>query len=210
MEYKGRLNSKIQELEKANQLHKETTERLRVANNSLVKVTNLRRKLQLLLTEAQDQDIEYKNRRLDYISLQVTEFINKAFPYDGYEAKVLCEPKRGFTTSLQLIDGEGHNRLVHMSEGKFNQALISLGSCISITISLGAEMILLDEPIAVSDANNIVLVSQMYDELVKQGVQIILIEQRPEGYQGVENRRELRLTKDPIRKRVLPPEIVNF
>jgi hypothetical protein len=210
IEYKGRLDARIERSEANLQMKKQKESKLEELNERLTPLQSVRDQVFKLLNEAKAEDIEFKNRRTDAVSSIVTDFVGRCFPEDGYVAKLMCDPKRGFTAELELKDKFGNERLLHMAEGKFNQSLISFGSCIGISRALSPWRLLADEPFAVSDDENLETVGEIYNELTREGVQIILIEQRELGYKNIPGRREIFLTRDTDTNTVNPPQVIDY
>lgn len=208
-EYKLLLGKRIEDGRRANDEYTSTIKRHVEVSKAVSTVSKAKQNQMVLLEKARTEDAEFKNRRIEYMSDVITDFVGELFPNDGYVAKVICDTKRGFTAHLQLTDKNGNIRLIHMSEGKFNQSLISFGSSVSISLKLGANKLYTDECFSVSDTSNIVKVSEFYDRLREDGVQIFMIEQKPEGYKNL-RRREIRLTRDDVDNVVLRPEIVDI
>lgn len=156
-----------------------------------------------LLEKLTVEDLEFKNRRLDYLSDRITENINRLFPTRGFRVKIECDLNRGMKAKLKLFTKLGKERLVHMSEGKFFQSLVSYSSSTSIIESTGTDKLYLDEAFAVSDPENLVEVSHLVGDLLGRMNQITMIEQTSVGYKNLP-RREIHLKLDPITEEVLP------
>lgn len=191
------LQGMLAEGRKNNEEYEETLRKKEIVDKALTDAQDLKQKTKILLAKAQQEDRDFTNRRIDHMSDTITEFVGEIFPYDGYKATVVCDPNRKFKAHLKLVGKDGNTRLTHMSEGKFNQSLISFGGCVSTSESLGASKFYLDEPFAVSDQDNLKKVSKFYLSLINKGMQIIMIEQNPIGYKDLP-RREIHLTRDPI------------
>lgn len=162
-----------------------------------------------LLERVMAEDMAFKNRRLDFMSSVITDFLSELFPDDNFTAKVKCDFNRGMKAELLLLDRYGNERLIHMSEGRFAQSLISFGASIGVSENMGAKKLYLDEAFSVSDPENLQKVSDLYRALLDKGMQIIMIEQTSTGYKDLP-RREIRLARDVLTNKVLKPVILDL
>jgi hypothetical protein len=155
------------------------------------------------------EDINFKNRRLDFISEAITSNLNVFFPHDGFKAKLVCDFNRGMKVRLDLYDSNNRLRRVHISEGKLLQSQVSYSAAIAIAFSLGVDKLYLDEAFAASSPNNLTKTEEVTKWAIDNGMQIIMIEQYPNGYKDLK-RREFWLKKNPITMAVEKPVVMDY
>jgi hypothetical protein len=210
--YRNKVYSMKKSLDDGRRTNKEReTLEAEVAHvGDLVQSTDLLKNVMINLhNKCVNEDIAFKNRRLGSVGEYITENIQIIFPFENLVAKVKTEPKRGAKTKLVLIDSDGFERLPHVSEGKLLQELISFSGSFGIIKSFGVPLLYMDESFAASSPENLAKLGDLIKESVDSGMQIIRIEQSPEGYKNIP-RREIHLIKDPVRKAVVVKQVLDY
>lgn len=148
------------------------------------------------------EDIAYKDRRVSFIEEVVTENLAHVYPENKLRAVIDNDFKnRGSHAELLLYDEDGNEMIPYIQEGGMYQSVISFSSAIGITVSTGRATLWLDEPFAAGSPTKIALTAELIYEALKQGLQLILIEQSDAGYKNI-IRREHHWYKNPRTKAV--------
>ena len=149
------------------------------------------------------EDIAFKNRRIDHVTVFIEENLNRIFPYDNFKVKINCNYSRNNNKAyLRLIDSDGNVRIPHIAEGGLNQQIVSFSSSIGITKSFGSNKAYIDEAFSASSPENRPLLGDLIKECVEEGMQDFMIAQSSESYRHI-NRKEFHLEVDPITKRTV-------
>lgn len=158
-----------------------------------------------------NEDKAFKQRRLNFLSSVVTEYISEVFPDRGFTAKLECTFSYGdVNPNLKLFDRLQRQRIITLQEGMFLQSLISYAATIGMIESLGVKILYSDEAFSVSDPENLGKVAELKRFLLGRINQIIEIEQSNAGYKNLP-RREIHLEYDPLTDSVVtPPVILDF
>lgn len=179
---------------------KDLYELLHNFNNMLVRMRN----------KISAEDIDFKNRRIEYLNKIITEILAEFFPYLGLQASISYEDNRNSTKAkLRLKDADGNIRKPLISEGKFCQYLISFAGVAGILQSLGKNSIYLDEAFGVTSRERLTQVGEMLHKSVQKGLFLIAVTQNPELYNSVP-RREIRMAYDVIKDAAYVEEVLDY
>lgn len=143
---------------------------------------------------------KYKSARNQALEGNVENALDLAFPDENFKIKIQYETRgKQELASLKIgkvqADGEIKWGSPHCRSGDFAKQLISLCMVAEITIMLGSEMLLADEPLSNGDAISLAEIKDLFVGLSEQGLQTLFIEHEEEMYKGVD-RREIILEKD--------------
>lgn len=156
------------------------------------------------------EDVEFRDRRVEYLNELITEKLQDFFPYSDLRAKIAYNDKYNNTKAeLRLIDTNGNVRKPAISEGKLCQYLINFAAVDGVVSSLGYNNIYIDEAFGVSSQDNLPRVGAMLKNSIDAGMQIILVSQNAELYSGIP-RHELHLQIDAITQKGKLQKIVDY
>lgn len=211
--YKNNLVYKKYNLEQGKIANKEREEleiKYKEASSVLNQAKTLKEVNKRLLEKVIAEDIAFKERRLDFLSEKVTEYLQSLFPARGFRAKIECDFYRGdLNPRLRFFDKHGNERLLFLSEGRFLQSLISYGGSVALIESLGTDKLFMDEAFAVSDPENLLEVGKLTETILERMAQVFMIEQTSNGYKNIP-RREIHLEFDEVTETVKEPVIIDY
>lgn len=199
--YRHSLNNKLIALEKA----KEMNQRYEALQALLQKTSSVLEdsiqqtiRLERLIKMIDKEDSEFKERRITFLKDRITLELQKIFPEDAFTASIDCDFKRGNgTASLTLKDKYNIERSPDITEGKLCQYLISFAATVATVKGLSSDNIYIDEAFGVSSEANLPRIGEIIANTVKDGMQIILVSQKPELYNEIP-RKEFHLSKDSV------------
>lgn len=202
--YERKLYRRYADLERA-KMNNEIREQLMAQRDEisslLDEINQYAYDIKRLLAVTEKEDFEFKNRRLDYVSMLITDSLQKIFPDDGLVAKLSCEFNRKSEVVLDLLDRDGNELSPDICSGKLQQYLISFAAVAGIANGLGIKNLYVDEAFGVAAPEILGEVGKIVQQSVDNGMQIIIIAQNSGLYQDLP-RREIKLRKDPKSKKV--------
>lgn len=212
-ELQNRLNKKKTELalaEQSNKEFKELTVKTEKAKETLAETRRTLMKFKSLYDITNEEDTKYKQRRLDYLSDFIDKNLGIIFPYDDLKAKIDVDFKyKSQLAELILKDSEGFTYVPKKAEGGLKRHLISFSSSLALAQCMGAHKLYMDEAFNTAHPENLTKLGEILNELTKTDFQVILVEHQSDIYKDVP-RREIHLSKDPIHKRVVVDEIIDY
>ena len=196
--YQQKIYDKIGEIEAA-----------KLSNEERIKLLHEKQKLRELresfdeyrydvkkLTEMVEQeDREFKNRRILYINDLITESLQEIFPEERLSAELECDFYRQSEVSLVLRDYMHNEYVPDICSGKLQQYIISFAAVAGITKGLGIRNLYVDEAFGVAAPAILGDLGEFIKKIVDDGMQVIMIAQNPGLYQGMP-RREISLRKN--------------
>lgn len=211
---RGKVNRGLVDLE----LAKKNNKILQTLEDDLDECVKVKKSLETFITmltafEAMvtKEDLEYKERRLDYLCSYMDKNLDIIFPYDNFKTKVLTSNKYGNERAeLLLYAGENKNpRVPAYSEGKMLRQLLSFSASIGLAECLGKYSFYMDEAFSAASPENLSKVGLLLKDILDKGFQVIIIEQTPEVYKDLP-RREIILEKDPVKKSVKVVNVIDY
>lgn len=199
-------------------------ERLRERNKQIVALTAKKAKIDRLNSEletylsdlaffscaANEENLAFRKRRLDYLNDLISERLKEFFPEDGFQSEVIYTTKYGKSkVDLRLIDSCGYRRKPSISEGKLCQYLISFAAIDGVVRSLGKNSIFIDEAFGVSSESNLPKLGTMLERSCATGMKLLIISQRSDLYSNVKHR-EIHLSRDVIENKVCLDSIEDY
>ena len=140
--------------------------------------------------------IRYKNKIIKNLETVIDSILAKFYPNKGFTAELSVDLKRNKNqVKLVLYDKHNNKTLPHLGEGKLCQYLISFGATKEALKGLGCKVLLIDEAFAASSMKNMPEVGTILDDMIKEGMQGIIISQSSLLYQNLP-RREIHLHLD--------------
>lgn len=176
---------------------------------SMTDISTLRKASEVILQTAKKEYADFKDKRMDIISDTATSYLREIFPERQFKVKLSYLLHRGVNSRIRLYDKAGNERLIHMTEGKFLQSLVSYAASVGMLQEMGMDKLYLDESFAVSDPENMSQVEKLFGALLPYITQMWMVEQTSNGYRNLP-RREIHLKYDPINDRAYPPEYKDF
>lgn len=152
-------------------------------------------RLRLIQSRAIKENEDFRTRRLSYLSEMITEMLFRVFSAEGYVAEVTCNFNRKDTIQFTLKDGEGYVYSPLICNGKLLQYLSAFGGVYCIAKSLGSANLFIDEAFGVSSEANLSVIGDIIDNVVCEGMQVVLVSQNPALYLDLP-RREFHLITD--------------
>lgn len=211
--FRGNLVSLQRKLEEGKRLNREREELQRklsdarkLRQQTATYVGALNKLQKRFITE----DLEYKDRRLAFVSKLITDNVAAIFPFEGFTVSLLSDFKyKSSRTHLRITDRNNRKRLPHINEGKLMQELISYSSALGINESSGCYILYADEALAASDQDNLGKIAELTRNALDKGIQIIMIEQSENGYKNLP-RREFHLEKDHVNQRTVLVNVIDI
>lgn len=154
-----------------------------------------------LISSIETEDRAFKKRRSEYLNAIITASLQEIFPNDELCAKLNYNFDRKSDVSLELLDADLNELFPDICSGKLQQYLISFAAVAGIANGLGVKNLYIDEAFGVAAPAILGEIGKVVQKRVEQGMQILVIAQNPGLYQDLP-RREIKLQKDPVRKRV--------
>lgn len=201
---------KLEEYKRNNAELKDNINKLNKVNELMLKLREFINVMNLFYKVSAQEDINYKNRRINFLSNYIDKNLAVIFPEENFKSEIVCDFK--YLTNkatLKLRDESNNVRIPEITEGKLCQELISFSSALGIVESLGKNKVYMDEAFAASSAENLAKVSSLLLRAVENGTQVILIEQTNNGYKDIP-RREFKLYKDPMLKMVQIESVTDY
>lgn len=212
-ELHNKLNKRKTELalaEQSNKEFKELTVKTTKAKETLNETRRTLSKFKNLFDLANEEDSKYKQRRVDYLSDFIDKNLEIIFPYDDLKAKIDVDFKyKSQFAELILTDSEGFKYVPKKAEGGLKRHLISFSSSLALAQCMGANKLYMDEAFNTAHPENLTKLGEILNELTKTDFQVVLVEHQSDIYKDVP-RREIHLSKDPIYKRVVVDEIIDY
>ena len=154
------------------------------------------------------EDKEYRNRRIKFLSDQITDMLYRFFPDKGFEAKINFDDKRRVSNAgLKLIDKSGVERNPELSEGMLLQYLISYAAINAVLDSVDKHIIFIDEAFGVASQQNLPKIAEMLQQSCESGMQIILATQNPLLYNSIPHK-VFQLELDPVEDKVMVGDVI--
>ena len=199
--YDQKIYSKVAELERA-KITNEEREKLMYRQEQLQELVDEFNTycfdLKLMKTALETEDRNFKNRRLQYIDVLVTDSLKSIFPEDNLQAHLNCDFYRKTETTLELLDAYGHTLDPDICSGKLQQYLISFAAVSGIVKGLGIGNLYVDEAFGVAAPEIMGEIGKLIQQKIEEGLQVIMIAQNPCVYQDLP-RHEITLRKDPVK-----------
>jgi len=159
--------------------------------------------LKKVLLNVQLEYQEFRERRLEFLNETITNKIMKIFPNRGLMAKIVYNEKHGKETAkLTLTDPLGRVYKPQIAEGDLCNYLICYAATEGVIVSLGKNKIYIDEAFGVASEKNKPRIGEILNRSAKNGMQIILISQAKELYEGIPHR-EFLLEMDEIQHKAV-------
>ena len=157
-------------------------------------------KLTRLFTYCNKKSSTYTDERKQVIEKIVEENLLYIFPEERFKAQLSLDVSRKGRETCQLLigvpSGSGVSYAATTAQnGRFVRQLVSLVVVYSLNYLRGSDTLFIDEALASSDKDNLTKLKPLLDRITESGIQIILIEHKPELYNGVD-RRQFDLSKN--------------
>lgn len=152
-------------------------------------------RLKVIQSRAIKENEDFRTRRLDLLSIQISDILEKVFKERAATAKVSCNFNRKNSVRVTLTDSLGYTFNPAMCKGMLAQYLISFSSASCITKTLGINSLFIDEAFGASSMDNLPVVGELVGNMIKDGTFIILVSQNPALYRDLP-RREIHLLSD--------------
>lgn len=196
--YESLIYQKTAELERA-KINNQQREKLLASRNETAEllrdIIEYQGDLKRFFEAVNTEDREFKNRRITFINGLITEALSIIFPEDSFRAELRCDFYRKSDVSLVLLDRNGNEMIPDVCSGKLQQYLITFAAISGIARGLGVNNLFVDEAFGVAALDILGDIGVIIGELVKNGMQIIMIAQNPAVYQDIP-RREIVMRKD--------------
>lgn len=210
--YESQIFNKVAALERA-KLNNVEREKLVVRREKLAELLaemeQYQRDVKVFGEAVANEDRTFKNRRLTYIDALITDALAEIFPEEHLTAKVTHEFYRKSEAVLTLMDADGFETDPDICSGKLQQYLISFAAVSGIVCGLGISNLFIDEAFGVAAPEVLGDIGELLQQKADAGLQIVVIAQNPGLYQDLP-RREIKLRKDPIQKRVKVVSITDY
>lgn len=181
--------AQIEKLKSNNERHKKLEEELDKLLKLQKDYEDYMKLLKKILLNVQLEYQDFRERRLEFLNESITNKIMKIFPNRGMMAKIVYEEHRGQETAkLILVDPLGRVSKPKIAEGDLCKYLICYAAIESVIISLGKNKIFIDEAFGVASETNKPRIGEILHRSASNGMQIILISQDKELYEGVPHR----------------------
>lgn len=210
--YDQQLQSKTARLERAKlsnaQLETLISERRELVD-LLSTVIEYKDDLKKLFEAINNEDREFKNRRISFINGLITEALDKIFPDDKYRAELICDFYRKSEANLVLLDKHGNEMIPDICSGKLQQYLISFAAVSGISKGLGVNNLFVDEAFGVAAPEILGDIGKIIQQRVEEGMQVIMIAQNPAVYQDIPHRK-IAIRKNPATQSVELTSVTDY
>ena len=161
-------------------------------------------KMKMLLSMTHKQATDFTESRKGLVERTVEENLAYLFPEESFKVKLSMDTTQsGRETCKLLLGTNSHGNIVWApttaQNGRFVRQLISVVVSYTLNYLRGSDMVYFDEALASSDKTNLTKLKPLLDRIAANGMQVILIEHKPELYNNV-TRREFTLKKDRQRQ----------
>lgn len=182
----------------------ETEDKLFRTKEYLTELLEYEKKLKTLYSICNKKAAEFTEGRRGLIEQTVEENLRFIFPEENFKVKLdLDLSKAGRKTCKLLLGKTTKDGIVYSpttaQNGRFVRQLISVVVVYTLNYLRGTDMMYLDEALASSDKSNLTKLKPLLDRMVENGMQVVLIEHKPELYNTV-TRRQFTLNKDRMKQ----------
>lgn len=193
--YISKLKSDIEIAKKNNQDRENLQERCDSIRNLSRDLTDYLNKLKVIQSRAIKENDDFRTRRLNLLSVQISDVLEKVLKDKFLQAEVSCNFNRTNSVRVTLTDSMGNTFNPAMCNGMLVQYLISYSGASCITKTLGINSLFIDEAFGVSSMDNLPIIGELLGDAVKDGTFIILVSQNPALYRDLP-RHEIHLETD--------------
>lgn len=184
-----RIKTKINKATGDSELHEKLTKKYIQAKELTDNIRDRQTDLTILLKLNRLEEKNQQGHAEDLICSSVDSYLPIVFPDHKFKSSLECNFKWGnFKAYLELIDEQGNVRMPHIGEGDMYQRVLGLSTILATLRRLGIYRLIMDEPFAPSDNENLERSCEILDEAITQGFQIIMIEHRPQYYSSLKRR----------------------
>ena len=181
------LNTVLSNAEMTNQQKAEYREKINEYNLKLQTLQNYRLHMEQLVKGAMIKVEQYRNECISALESRVENILALIMPEEQFRVQITFRSVRGKYRSEVLI-GKEVNGTIEWSpprtqNGDFIKQLVSCSIVWSINLLLGASFIFMDEPFSSSDQINVGNLSPVFEMMIDSGMEIVMIEHKPELYQ---------------------------
>ncbi|WP_394862080.1 P-loop NTPase family protein [Paraclostridium bifermentans] len=210
---KNKLNNKKTELALAKKSNEELKDIKVKYNNAVETLKDIN-----FMVEAFNQfhlvtnqeDANFKRRRLDYLCNFIDANLEKIFPYDNLKAKIPVDFKyKSQVAKLKLVSGDKVSRSPKIASGGLKRHLISFSSSLALAECMGMNKMYLDEAFNSSSPENLTKIGEILYELVKKDFQVVLVEHKSDIYKDLP-RREIHLKRDELTNKVSVTDVIDY
>lgn len=135
------------------------------------------------------------SERKAIIEKTVEENLMYLFPDEGFKVRINLDISRAGRESCQLLlgskietTGDMEYSATTAQNGRFVRQLISVVVVYALNYLRGSDTLFMDEALASSDKTNLTRLEPLLNRMRASGMQIILVEHKPELYDGVDHR----------------------
>ena len=190
-----RMQNQIAVAEAHNEQIDILTAKLNQVNALNEKLEQYGQQLRIIRAACITTEHNYQTRRINYLNTLITDALHEVYPEEDYTAKIIYDYERKDTVRLELQDRFGHVSSPEVGQGQLMQYVISLIAVVGITSGLGYKNLFIDEAFGVAAASKLPDLGEILNRYVKNGMQIILVSQNSDLYNGIP-RRVFGLKKD--------------
>lgn len=184
-----KLQSTLKTAEESNAQKLEYQNKIKEYNYKIQTLQMYRSRIDQLIKGSMIRVEQYRNECISALESRVEHILALIMPEEQFKVQITFRSVRGKYRSEVLI-GKENNGYIEWSpprtqNGDFIKQLISCSIVWSLNLLLGASFILMDEPFSSSDQVNVGNLSPVFEMMIESGMEIIMIEHKPELYQGV-------------------------
>lgn len=192
--------STLTSAEKTNNELRKAQEKYEECREARDQINAYHRKMSLLYNICNKKASEFTEGRVKLIEQTVEDNLMYIFPEEKFKVKLDLDVSKNGRETCQLLLGKSTPRGIEYApttaqNGRFVRQLISVVVIYTINYLRGCDMIYMDEALASSDKYNLTKLKPLLDKMRESGMQVVLIEHKPELYNNV-TRRQFTLSKN--------------
>lgn len=186
----------------SNEKKKNTYDRYQEYNQLGGEIREYKNKMVNLLALCNERASKYRDERKELVERVVEDNLGYIYPEEDFKVKLELDITKKGRESCQLLLGSkvGNSNVIKYSvttakNGRFVRQLVAVVVVYTLNYLRGSEDFFMDEAFSSSDSINLIKLKPLMNMIVKDGMQVLLVEHKHEMYTDL-NRRQINLIKN--------------
>lgn len=186
------LSHRIKTAEQRNSQKKQYQEEYVVLQAKADKLRGYDQRIVTLHKGAMARVEKFRQECLANLEERVKSILDVVYPEEDYQVSITFRLFRGTYQSEVLVGKQQPDGRVKWGNpkarnGGFIKQLISFSMIASMNLLLGSKFLMMDEPFSSSDPNNVALLKPVFDMMLGNGLQIMLIEHKENLFKQIDH-----------------------
>lgn len=135
---------------------------------------------------------KFRVQCLDDLERRVESILAVVYPDEDFKVSITFKMFRGAYQSEVLIGKQQADGTIKWGKpksrnGEFMKQLVSFSMVASMNLLLGSKFLMMDEPFSSSDPNNVSLLKPVFEMMLENGLQILLIEHKENLFKTIDH-----------------------